>query len=179
MKQDFSDKIIKLRTNGKICFEIAKLAEKLESKEQELFLNLFDKIKFTKSSQRELAAWILDLIKMGHSISELLMEARTNEIFEDTEINSPQKSTKIKDAIFKIRFPRVSNFLKELDTLRKKINLPKDSKLTALSPLEEGEFKLEFTFDSIESCKTVLNELSEHTLNSKEFKNLFNHMEKD
>lgn len=179
MNNQFSKIVEELRKNGTICFQIATLADSIETEEQELLLNLFKETKFTKNAQKEIAEWLKDIIKMDNSIPDIFMEARVVEITQDENLNTPQKADKIKKAFHKIRFPKINEFLIKEESLRKKVILPETSKLTSITPLEEGEFKLEFKFDSLDSLTNALNFLQNKTLLSKELKDLFNHMEKD
>ncbi len=91
--------------------------------DRDAFLSLFSKVSFSRQQQRELIEWLPEIAFTEQcSVHALLGEITITEILENGSINQPQKAQKIRDQIFKKRFPNLVELKQRWSALVNKVN---------------------------------------------------------
>lgn len=86
-------------------------------------LDLFSRVNLSRQQQRELVEWLPEIaFAEGNTVCTLLKESQISEILEKESINQPQKAQKIRDLIFKKRFPDLAALKQKWSVMVNRIN---------------------------------------------------------
>lgn len=95
----------------------------MSTADRDAFLNLFSKVSFSRQQQRELIEWLPEIAFTEKcSVQALLGQISITEILENGSVNQPQKAQKIRDQIFKKRFPNLVELKQRWSGLVNKVN---------------------------------------------------------
>lgn len=86
-------------------------------------LDLFSRVNLSRQQQRELVEWLPEIaFAEAKTICALLNESQIKEILENESVNQPQKAQKIRDLIFKKRFPDLAALKQKWSVMVNKVN---------------------------------------------------------
>lgn len=146
-----------LLDKGDITRHTALFIQGLPEPERLSLRRLFSCLRFTVNKQREICEWMNDVRHRDAKSMAMVAEALGfDEILQDAELNGPQKSDLLRERLYALRFPELSRYLAGLKERIGRIALPEKVRLVPVSPLEEGEFRLEITFHSEARLKEKL-----------------------
>jgi hypothetical protein len=71
--------------------------------------NLFNTLRFTRQTQRELSEWLPEIAyREDTTVDNIINNDKIQSILNSEKLNAPQKSKKIRDIFYKMRFPEYS-----------------------------------------------------------------------
>jgi len=149
-----SSRLIDLVDRGQVDLSSAAEIASLENSDQEVILDLFSLLSFSRQAQREILQWLPELsFRLRKTISEILLMDELRQIL-DSHLNEPQKIQKIRNVIFNLRFPKFAAATKVWDSVAAGIN--PDPARVSFQPSEAFEknrleIKLTLT-DAREAC---------------------------
>jgi hypothetical protein len=153
-------KIRDLLKDDRIKYRTAMFLQSQDARDRPMFFRLFEEIKFGINKQREITEWLEDVVRRdGRLMGEVLDTIGLREVLEDPLLNGPQKGDRFRDRLFALRFPSVSRYLEGLRARLQILALPDRVKLIPLTPLEDGEFRMEITFHSARELGERLDDL--------------------
>jgi hypothetical protein len=86
-------------------------------------LDFFSRVNLSRQQQRELVEWLPEIaFTETKTVCALLKESQITEVLENDSINQPQKAQKIRDLIFKKRFPDLAALKQKWSGMVNKIN---------------------------------------------------------
>ncbi len=152
-----------------IKYRTAIFLQGLSKDDRAPLFRLFKEIKLGTNKQREIVEWVFDIIKRDNiEAGEILSRMGFEEILDDPVLNAPQKGDRFRDRLFSMRYPDISRYLEGLTAKLRSLELPKNVKVVPMTPLEEGEFRMEIIFhskdDLKESIDIVNNLIKNHSL---------------
>ena len=118
--------------------------------------------RFTTQTQRELAEWLPEIaIRENVSASDIINSENIQSILKSEKLNNPQKHQKIRDELYKKRFPEYSKLQEKWKKTAASAN-PAPSKIRFIpSPaFEKKHLEIRLTIKSAEEAKELLNALS-------------------
>lgn len=173
-EKKFDSEIKALLKDDCIKYRTALFLQTLAESERPLLLRMFREIKLGLNKQREIIEWLEDVKKRDNKpVDVILSELELEAILEDPMQNAPQKGDLFKNKLFTLRFPQVSRYLEQVARCLAQLSLPEEARLSAVNPLEDGEFKLELLIRSPQDFLRLLTQLGE-VAQSKPFKELWN-----
>jgi len=150
-----------LLKRDRIKYRTALFLQGLSGDERPLLFRLFEEIALGTNKQREVTEWLEDVRKRDNkSAVDILAELGLKEILDDVMQNGPQKGDLFRDRLFALRYPEVSRYLDGLKARLNALKLPENVKLVPLTPLEDGEFRMEIVFHSTEDIQAKLGEVN-------------------
>jgi len=123
------------------------------------FLNSY---RFTSQTKRELAEWLPEIAyRENASVSHIINGENIQSILKNEKLNNPQKLQKIRDELYRMRFPEYSKMQEQWKKTAASAN-PVPSKIRFIhSPaFEKKRVEVRLTIESAEEAKEVLNALS-------------------
>jgi hypothetical protein len=145
-----------------IKYRTAIFLNSLPKTERPLLFRLFREVKQGVNKQREIIEWLEDITKRDDKkVDAILDQTGLEAILSDIALNGPQKGDLFRERLFALRFPEVSTYLKRLKSALSALALPDGVKLVPVTPLEDGEFRLEMTFNSAGDLDEKLSAIKE------------------
>jgi hypothetical protein len=139
----------KLVENNRITGATAAYLDTLEPADAGALSGLFAALKFSVQSQREIVGWLDDISQRDDiTINDILLAINAGGVIGDKILNPPQKADSLRERLHAMRFPEIAAFLADLKEKQSRIRLPGGVRLSAVSPLEECECRLDITFRS-------------------------------
>ncbi len=128
--------------SGFIDLKNAEYLAPLSEEEQKVFYKYLGDFSPSVQNQREFLEWLPEIAySQGRSLTDILSDKRITEIRENTRLNNPQRLEKIRDILFRLRFPNYSKALKEWDRAAQRMNPDaKNIKIEKSSSFERREF---------------------------------------
>jgi hypothetical protein len=143
-----------------VKYRTAMFLQNLDKAERPLLFRLFKEIKLGVNKQREIIEWLDDVCKRDSGkMNSVLKTLELEKTLDDIALNAPQKADLFRDRLFELRFPEVSRYLAGLRGKLKKLALPEKAKIVPLTPLEDGEFRIEVVFNSDGDLKESLEKI--------------------
>ena len=132
--------------------------------ERGVFLNLFQSMRLGKNRQREFVLLISDVAKRaGISVTEIFELPPVNEVLNDNKRTPSQRADRLKQWLWRERYPRYAEAQQNFDALIKEQKLP-DGLSIQPPPYFEGErFSASFTFSSEKEFQDHLQALTRLT----------------
>ncbi|MFP4533370.1 MAG: ParB/RepB/Spo0J family partition protein [Desulfobacterales bacterium] len=156
-----SDSVQAQILSGAIPLTIALALEKLERPAAEALADFFDGLRPTLNQQKEMLEWIKEIAgAWDQSIPDVLKTAPIPGILADHDLDRPQKSKKVREALKRRRYPAICRFEAVMEKNRKALNLPAEIKLSAPAGLEDDRFSMTITFRSPFEFKERIETLS-------------------
>ncbi|MCL2219821.1 MAG: hypothetical protein FWC23_07150 [Chitinispirillia bacterium] len=119
--------------------------------------------RFTHQTRRELAEWLPEIAyRENISIDDILNGDKIRTIIENEKLNAPQKSQKIRNELYKMRFPEYSKLQDRWKKTAAAAN-PSPSKIQFIpSPgFEKKRLEIKLTIESAADAKDILASLSQ------------------
>lgn len=128
--------------SGFIDLKNAEYLAPLSEEEQKVFYRYLSDLSPSVQNQREFLEWLPEIAySHGRSLADILRDRRVTEIRENTRLNNPQRLEKIRDVLFRLRFPNYSKALKEWDRAAQRMNPDaKSVRIEKSSSFERREF---------------------------------------
>lgn len=156
-EKNFDPEIRALLKEETIKYCTALFLNKLTKGERPLLFRLFREIKLGINKQREIIEWLEDVMKRdGKKADVVLDKTGLDAILDDIALNAPQKGDLFRERLFDLRFPEISKYQAALKDKLNTLSLPHGVKLIPITPLEDGEFRLEIAFHSAEGLQEKL-----------------------
>jgi len=118
--------------------------------------------RFTHQTQRELAEWLPEIAyRENVSAGDIINGKKIRSIIENEKLNAPQKSKKIRDELYKMRFPEYSKLQDRWKKTASAAN-PAPSKVQFIpSPgFEKKRLEVRLTAESAEEAREILESLA-------------------
>ncbi len=124
-------------------------------------LNLMSKVNLSRQQQRELVEWMPE-IAFGEdkTLRALLKESQITEILENESANQPQKAQKIRDTIFKKRFPDLAALKQKWSAMVNKVN-PDQARIRFNVPeaFEKNRLEIRIILDEAQKATELITKL--------------------
>jgi hypothetical protein len=123
---------------------------------------LFNMLRFTHQTRRELAEWLPEIAyRENISIDSIINNSNIQSILQNEKLNAPQKSKKIRDVLYRMRFPEYSKLQARWKKTAAAAN-PAPSKVQFIpSPgFEKKRLEIKITVDSPDDAGEILKSLS-------------------
>ncbi|MFH1761988.1 MAG: hypothetical protein ABIA63_12890 [bacterium] len=134
----------------------------LEKADREAIGGFFAKLRLNDNKKREIITCLKEISARDEvKISRLLKSMGIINILDDEKLTGPQKGDRIRNIIFKKRFPQIAGYREKYRKLRNRIIWPRGIQINAVDILEEGTHKLTFEFKTIAEFNSKLRELIE------------------
>jgi hypothetical protein len=124
--------------------------------------DLFNALRFTRQARRELAEWLPEIAyREGVTVGDVINRDIIQSILNSEKLNAPQKSEKIRDELYKTRFPEFSQLQDRWKKTAAAAN-PSPSKVRFIpSPgFEKKRLEIKLTVESPEEAREILESLS-------------------
>jgi hypothetical protein len=118
--------------------------------------------RFTSQTRRELAEWLPEIAyRENASASDIINGENIQSILKSEKLNAPQKHQKIRDELYKKRFPEYSKLQEKWKKTAASANpAPAKIRFTPSPAFEKKHLEIKLTIQSAEEAKTLLNALS-------------------
>jgi hypothetical protein len=94
---------------GRIHAEAAAAFLRLSADDRQCVLAIFDQLRLSMQMQRQTLAWLSEIAwRDGISVCSLLRQLQLDVLFGDSRINSPQKIQRLRDRLYRLRYPQLS-----------------------------------------------------------------------
>jgi hypothetical protein len=127
---------------------------------REALLRLAEDLKLGGSHMRDLMDWLEEIALRDRStIAAVLMSKPITEVASNPRLGRADKVKRVKDAIRRLRFPRLAN---TEDSIRARIQeLKLDPRIRLMTPpgLEGGRLRVELSASTAEELKKLIDEL--------------------
>jgi hypothetical protein len=123
---------------------------------------LFNVLRFTHQARRELAEWLPEIAyREGVTVSDIINKDTIQSILNSKKLNATQKSEKIRDELYKTRFPEFSKLQDRWKKTAAAAN-PSPSKVRFVpSPgFEKKRLEVRLTVESPGEAREILESLS-------------------
>lgn len=95
--------------NGIIDISLLTYFQVLTPEDQQCFIKIGKRMKFSLQTQRELLEWLPEIAcNENKTVCDILCEEQITNILEDIKLNNPQKIQKMHSLLYKRKFPRLS-----------------------------------------------------------------------
>ncbi|MFQ6070225.1 MAG: ParB/RepB/Spo0J family partition protein [Candidatus Aminicenantales bacterium] len=112
------------------------------------------------NKQKELLEWLLDISSRdGVGVEEILEEEEIRNVFSSERLSWLEKAEKVRDAIRKRRFPRLSSMEESFRNLLRRIRWPENVSLQPSPFFEDENYHLSFRFRNGEQFFSTLEKL--------------------
>lgn len=148
--------------NGYVDPGVASDLESLDSAYRQSFLQMFSIVPFSRQQQRELLEWLPEIAYAASiAIGDILGSDELISILKNDKINLPQKAQKIRDYIFKRRFPHLVEVKKRWSDIANKTN-PDTSMIhfAASEAFEKKRLEVRITLTDAEKANLLFEKLS-------------------
>lgn len=144
----------------------------LSSKDRMALLSLIAPLKLGENRLREILTFLEEITKRDRlTIREILKRPEIQAILSHQELTPPQRADRMKKALMGLRYPQMHSMETKFEKKRKELNLPPNVSLQH-QPFFEGKgLKMEFQFETVDECRSMLSSLSKLT-DKKEFKEM-------
>lgn len=133
----------------------------LNTEEQSQMLDIFSKLQFSRSAQRELLEWLPEIAhSRNQSIESIINSPDLTALVKNTMMNPPQKVQKFRDTLFRERFPALAA-TKDIwtDLVRKTNPDPSRVQFTASDNFEKNRLELKITITTVEEALSIFEQL--------------------
>jgi len=133
------------------------------AEDKNVIAEFFEKIPFTRQTQREIGEWVPEIAyREKVSVKDILDGENILSILHSEKLNNPQKSQKIRDELYKKRFPMFSQMQTKWKKAAAAIN-PNPSKVQFIpSPgFEKKRLEIKVTVESGEEAGKIFNSLAQ------------------
>jgi hypothetical protein len=158
---DISDKMLDQIEKSHVDLNVIPELLLLDKPAQSILLHFFSQLQFSRSFQREFIEWIPEIaFRKSCTIAEVIESPQISEILHHKSMNPPQKMQKIKDFLFRERFPVLAEAKSAWTELARKLNpdpahlqfLPSDS-------FEKNRLELKITISNPDEILSIFEKL--------------------
>ncbi len=154
------EKVKQAVAQGAINEDIAYDLSKWPKAEQISLANIFKRIPFSASNQRQIISLIWEISRReDKTLSDVLGCEQITGLLSDTALGNPQKAQSIKQYLKQRRYPKLNIAEGKFNGYIKAIKLPAGTKLIPPAYFEGGKFRLECSFSTPEQLHDQLLEL--------------------
>jgi len=124
--------------------------------------DFFTKIPFTRQTQREIAEWVPEIAYREKTCVKNIFEREIiQDILNSEKLNNPQKSQKIRDELYKMRFPLFSQMQKRWKKAAADVN-PDPSKVQFIpsTGFEKKRLEIRVTVGSADEAAKIFSSLA-------------------
>ena len=163
-------KIKDAAVDGRIDEGVAAKFLNFSEKDRELLFQLLSALRFSKNKQNEVIDNFYDITKKdGCSISGILNAKELRDILADSSLNIPQKGSRVRYFLRKLRYPKIVKAEKDFLEMKKNLNLGDSIKLTPPPSFEGDRYCIEFQFENMDDLGENLKRI-DSIKHNKEFK---------
>ncbi|MFH2013295.1 MAG: ParB/RepB/Spo0J family partition protein [Pseudomonadota bacterium] len=138
----------------------------------EPIFQILSTLRFSKNKQIEIIDTLFDITRRDDcSTSSMLDANEIKEILTDTNLNIPQKGSRVRYFLRKLRYPRITEAENDFLEMKGKLNLEDKIKLTPPPSFEGDRYGIEFQFENMEDMEEKLKKIDSIKEN-KEFKRM-------
>jgi hypothetical protein len=131
----------------KVSIEMASLMAALTPAERFWFLALINKLNLSKSRQREMWTLFTEIARIKTcTVSELAVLPQVSDIVNDEKLTCAQKTERLKDELWALRYPRYTQTKTEFSKIIKEAKCPPDLYLYPPAYFMGDQFQVSFTF---------------------------------
>jgi ParB/RepB/Spo0J family partition protein len=153
-----------------IAFEIAGF----DSKEMHVLIDLFETLKPSLNQQKQILTLLKEISKIRNcNVENILNEKNIHYIISHPDLARPQKIKELKSCLKKIRFPNISLYYDQFNSLVQELRLPNAVKLIPPENFEDMGYSMMLHFDSMQAFESCVEAL-ENLLEKPEFKMIIN-----
>ena len=134
-----------------------------DTEDKNIIAEFFEKISFTRQTQREIAEWVPEIAyRENTAVKDILEGENILAILHSEKLNNPQKSQKIRDELYKKRFPVFSQMQTKWKKAAAAVN-PDSSKVQFIpSPgFEKRRLEIKVTVENGEEARKLFNSLAQ------------------
>jgi len=119
----------------------------LAEDDRKIVFHLFQQLKIGKNNQKEVLRLLIDISKKNEwPISRIMEQPGVARIMAEGKLTLPVKATLVKEALKKMRYPRLSQVEIQFDLLKKRLKLPPTMHLNPPPYFESDRYSVEFSF---------------------------------
>ncbi|NLE01214.1 MAG: hypothetical protein GX640_15210 [Fibrobacter sp.] len=158
-----SDEILEAIISGNLDCAVAAEVKKLSNPDTVFFLNLCKKLVLSKQYQRELIDWLIEIaFQKKSSIQEVLSDFDLQSLLDNDKINGPQKIRKLRDYIYSIRYPNLTEARVAWNRKINEIN-PDPSRINFQSSdyFEKDRLEIKITLTDPAHAVTIFNKFAQ------------------
>lgn len=127
--------------------EMAQRLTELSEADRKLIFSVFESLKLGKNRQREILNFFRDIanlkevsyVQIGHQIN-------LDKILNDESLQTPLKTEAIRTALYRLRYPRLSEVETKYQEIIKRLKVPASVKIVPFPFFEETRFSVQFNF---------------------------------
>lgn len=127
--------------------EMAQRLTELSEADRKLIFSVFESLKLGKNRQREILNFFRDIanlkevsyVQIGHQIN-------LDKILNDESLQTPLKTEAIRTALYRLRYPRLSEVETKYQEIIKRLKVPASVKIVPFPFFEETRFSIQFNF---------------------------------
>jgi hypothetical protein len=159
--------LVEAAMQGRLDRTVAPEMNHLSQEQAGCVTDLFSKLAFSRSMQRELAEWLPEIAFIRKTgLPELLGSGRFAELLGDTRLNAPQKAAKIHEEAHVLRFPLYSEVKKSWGEKARRINPDPSSVSLQGNPFfEKNGLEIRIKTDRSGELQKILRQLASVDLN--------------
>jgi len=140
----------------------SKVCNYRDNKDSAIIDDFLSAHRFTNQTRRELAEWLPEIAyRENVSANDIINSANIQSILKNEKLNNPQKFQKIRDELYRMRFPEYSKMQEQWKKTAASAN-PAPSKVRFIpsAGFEKKRMEVRLTIESAEEAKELLNALS-------------------
>lgn len=134
-----------------------------DTEDKNVIAGFFEKIPFTRQTQREIAEWVPEIAyREKTTVKNILDGEEILAVLHSEKLNNPQKSQKIRDELYKRRFPLFSQMQTKWKKAAAAVN-PNPSKVQFVhSPgFEKKRLEIKVTVESGDEAGKIFSSLAQ------------------
>jgi len=134
-----------------------------DAEDKNVITGFFEKIPFTRQTQREIAEWVPEIAyRENTTVRNVLDGENILAILHSEKLNNPQKSQKIRDELYKKRFPMFSQMQTKWKKTAAAVN-PNPSKVQFIPPpgFEKKRLEIKVTVENGDEARKIFSSLAQ------------------
>lgn len=144
-----------------ISIDMAVSMQKLARTERQVIFQLFQELKLGKNQQKEFFRLLLDLsVSREQPVATILSADPIRAVLSDARLASGHKMNKIKENLFKLRYPRFSKTEDAFGELKRELRLPPSINFHPPPFFEGNNYRIDFVFKSASDYEKILKVLN-------------------
>jgi hypothetical protein len=145
LEDDIKESLVKDR----IPIAVARRLTGLEPADRLAFHGLIVNLVLGKNLQPQILTLLVDIARIEKSsLSQLLEEEEIHGLVHDRTLQAPVRAGRVREALYRRRYPRYSQAVEQFRTLKKKLRLPARVSLMPPPYFEDQTYRLTISFES-------------------------------
>jgi hypothetical protein len=133
----------------------------MDKRSRSIIIDWIFNLKFNLNQQLKYVNYLIDIsIKNNEPIYSILSSAEYVKVYQDRDLNRPQKAKKILELLSIRKFPLLSNREKSFSRKISTLNLPDKVKIEHSPFFESEDYRLEITFKTGKELKAKIDALA-------------------